>query len=255
MEAPDPIPSEIFLTTIDDSLRVREEYGDLSSLKYSIKEYGLIQPLVVTWDENRWKLLVGGRRYKALVELGRKSLIHGKEILIREELYDSDDPKIQLIRATIEMEENLKRKEMTWAEQVAGKKQLLELLQQVHGVSGPGKRAKSEEGAPPQETGFSVRKLASVLGEAVGTVSQDLQIAEAIEIIPDLAKMETKTAALNRARSIVEQMKIRKGLIPAPAPAPAASYRILVYCKDEADQVSLAKEMESKGYKVDLVIV
>src|SRR5208283_594737 len=128
------IPSEIHLAEIDDSLRVREDYGDLSSLKYSIKEFGLIQPLVVTWDDNRWKLLVGGRRLRAVQELGWTKLVHGREVLIREELYNSEDLTVQLKRQAIELEENLKRKDMTWPEQVEGKKRLLELMQQIYGV-------------------------------------------------------------------------------------------------------------------------
>jgi hypothetical protein len=261
MEAPNPIPDEIFLSEIDNSLRIREDIGDLSSLKFSIKEYGLIQPLVVTWDENRWKLLVGGRRYYALQELGRDRLIHGKEILIREELYDSEDPKILLIRATIEMEENLKRKEMTWQEQAKGKAKLLELLQQIHGVRPSGgvtKDARTAGGIgsskeDPTQTGFSMRKLASVLGESPANVSVDLQIAEAMRIVPSLEKMDSRAAALTKVKAILEQMRNKNaGIVPT---APVVSYRVLVHVANEVAQADLIKELEARGLKCEPVII
>jgi DNA modification methylase/ParB-like chromosome segregation protein Spo0J len=210
MEAPNPIPNEIALSTIDESARVRSDYGDISSLAYSIKEFGLIQPLVITWDENRWKLLAGGRRYKALQKLGRESLIHGKEVLVREELYDSDNIDIQIIRQSIELEENIKRKDMSWPEQIEAKRRLEELLSQRYGERGMGGATRSERaGAPINETGVSIRKLAAVLGESPATVSQDLNLAKALAVLPSLASSETKTAAMRRLDIMIAVSKMK----------------------------------------------
>jgi DNA modification methylase/ParB-like chromosome segregation protein Spo0J len=210
MEAPSPIPNEIFLTEIDETDRVRTDYGDLEPLSFSIKEFGLIQPLVVTWDENRWRLLAGGRRYRALQKLGRQSLIHGKEVLVREELYDSENIDIQIIRQSIELEENIKRKDMSWPEQIEAKRRLEELLNQRYGSRGMGGATRSEKaGASISETGVSIRKLAAVLGESPATVSQDLNLAKALAVLPALGKNETKTGALRQLDIMIAVSKMK----------------------------------------------
>lgn len=227
MEAPNPIPSEIYLSEIDETSRVREDYGDLTSLVFSIKEFGLIQPLVVTWDDNRWRLLAGGRRYRALQKLGRQSIIHGKEILVREELYDSEDINIQYIRQSIELEENLKRKDMTWPEQVKGKQRLLELMQARYGARGAGAPTKAEAAgtAGPDETGFSLRKLADQLGESGAMTSKDIKLAAMLDLIPALAQMETKTAALRKLDTMLAVVEMKNQAKPAADNKPYTLHR------------------------------
>ena len=48
--------------------RFRKDMGDLTSLKNSIKELGLLQPIVI--DENN-NLIAGFRRLQACKELGK----------------------------------------------------------------------------------------------------------------------------------------------------------------------------------------
>ena len=216
MDAPNPIPDKISLSEIDETGRVREEHGDLSSLEYSIKNFGLIQPLVVTWDENRWKLLAGGRRYLALKKLGRTDVIHGKEILVREELYDSNDPEVVIIRQTIELEENLKRKDMTWPEQVEGKRRLLELMQQRHGARTAGGATRAERAGTDtiEQTGFSLRKLADQLGESAANTSKDIQLAQMLRLMPRLAEIDTKTAAMRRLDILMTTSQMKRQAKP-----------------------------------------
>lgn len=227
MEAPNPIPQEIMLSEIDEYNRVRADYGELDTLIFSIKEFGLIHPLVVTWDDNRWKLLAGGRRYRALQKLGRDRLIHGKEIIVREELYNSEDVEVQYLRQSIEVEENIKRKDMTWPEQVEGKRRMLELLQKRYGVRGAGGSTKVELSgtANPNQTGFSMRKLASQLGESPTMTSRDIQLADLLDQIPELANVETKTAALRKLDTMVAVVQMKKQAKPAASNKPYTLYR------------------------------
>lgn len=227
MEAPNPIPNEIFLSEIDTSDRIREDYGDLGPMIFSIQELGLIQPLVVTWDENRWKLLAGGRRYKALEKMSRASLKHGKEIVVREELYDSDNPSVKHIRQAIELEENLKRKDLTWQEQVEGKKRLLVLMQERFGVREAGGATKTELSgqATPMQTGFSIRKLSTMLGESQVQTAKDIKLAELLSVIPQLAKVDTKTSALRQVETMMRVVEMKANAKPAAEDKPYTLYR------------------------------
>lgn len=209
---------EIPISVITDSDRIRTDLGDLASLKFSIREFGIIQPIVLAELDGRWELIVGGRRLEAMRQLGFTSLRYGQEFIFRSDLDDAGDPKIQLRRKSIELEENLKRKDMTWPEVVRGKSDLLRIMQEIRGTTDNAKMTRSETQAGEKE-GFGIRSLAALLGESVGTVSQDLQIASVIEIAPSIAKLDNKTMALTKIRSILrthEFTKLKASRIVAP---------------------------------------
>jgi DNA modification methylase len=90
----------------------------------------------------------------------------------------------------MEIEENLKRKQLSWSEEILGKKTLFEIMQQLHGAAkGFG------EGKSRAYDGFSLRTLASMLGENPSTTSRDLELAGFVEKHPALAAMPTKADA------------------------------------------------------------
>lgn len=171
--------------------RIRREYGDIDELANSIREFGLIQPIVLTkptnWSEGKSILIAGNRRLKALERVGIKELEYGVHFI----WYDPTD---EVQQKAAELEENLKRKDLTWQEQLEAKKKLLELMESIHGKGVIGQPRKTGK----RETGFGVNKLAAMLGEAVGKTSQDLQIAAAIEKFPMLKKAETKGSAMRK---------------------------------------------------------
>jgi ParB family chromosome partitioning protein len=164
--------------------RIRKDHGDLDELANSIRAIGLIHPVVITRD---YKLIAGERRLKAMKKLGIPELIHAKTFIFNDEV----DP---LKLKAMEIEENVKRKQLSWQEELLAKKRLLDLLQQIHGVSGPGRPTRSEA-LGIASPGFGINKLASLLGESNATTSKDLELAALIEQIPQLAKAETKEAA------------------------------------------------------------
>lgn len=94
--------------------RARKDYGDLTSLRESIAELGLLQPIVVLPDDY---LLLGGRRLQACKELGWKSIP-----FIR-----STTQQDAISRLRAERDENTCRKDMTPSELVAIGKKLEEL--------------------------------------------------------------------------------------------------------------------------------
>jgi DNA modification methylase len=168
---------------VEDRLRV--DMGDIDELCNSIREFGLIQPIVLARQGN--KLVAGGRRFAALQRLNTKELEHGVHYIWN---YETDGLRLK----AIELEENIRRKDLSWQEIVNGKAQLLQTMQQIHGAPSGGRPKVGTTG------GFGVAKLAAMLGESTGAVSQDLQVAEAIKQFPTLARAETKGNALTQLK-------------------------------------------------------
>lgn len=239
--------------TVQD--RVRSEMGDIDGLANSIKEFGgtlvhPIQPIVLAFGYTGLVTLVaGGRRLTALKRLGVKELVHGKHYVWRDEIEDGSE-EIKLKLQGIELEENLRRKEMTWQEVVLAKQRLMATMQRIHGVAQVGGRTRDEKQSGVS-SGFGVRTMASMLGESPALSSQDLQLASVMSI-PAIKNAPNKTAAMQTLANLIAATK--PGGQNAKV-APLLSYRLVIHCKDENDQGALAIELETRGYKCDMVIV
>jgi len=164
--------------------RVRKDFGNLDELCNSITSVGLIQPIVITRD---LQLIAGERRLRALKKMGVKELIHGKLFIFNDE---QDKLKLQ----AMEIEENVKRKELSWQETILAKKRLLEVMVQIHGVARPGYPSRSDQ-LGITSAGFGINKLAALLGESNAQTSKDIELANLIEQVPQLRAAETKEAA------------------------------------------------------------
>jgi len=178
--------------------RMRKDFGGVDELAASIKKYGLLQPIVLgTVQENDLShivLLAGERRLRSMKRLGFTVLEHSKHYVWRGEEGD-DDKKLRF--KAIELEENLKRKQLTWQEELLGKQQLLAIMQSIFGAAKGGGPPRSVSEAKP---GFGVGKLAAMLGEAVSTTSQDLQVAALLTQIPQLRSAKTKAEVLSKMK-------------------------------------------------------
>ena len=160
------------LTSIWSADRFREDLGEIEDLAYSIKTYGVIQPLAVNRTPGpqgeEYKLLAGGRRFEACSRVGLK------EVPVR--IYP--DQLNEYESRIIELEENIQRKNLTYIEDVNLKKEIHELYQRLYG--GPKTSTK------PDAEGWSLRDTASMLGKAHSTVSEDITLAKAMEEFPAL---------------------------------------------------------------------
>lgn len=105
---------QIALTEVRIGDRARKDYGDLASLKASIAEHGLLQPIVLLPDNY---LLCGGRRLEAFRQLGEESIPFRR--------VSTQGDAISRLKA--ERDENTCRKDMTPSELVAIGKKLEEL--------------------------------------------------------------------------------------------------------------------------------
>lgn len=193
MSTPTPsltnVSHSVALSNIKIDARIRKDYGDLDALVRSIKEFGIIQPIVLQRNGSDSPILVaGGRRLAALQRAGFTVLSHGKEFIWRDEDLQSADGVLRL--QAMELEENLKRQDLHWSEAIAAKLRLFETMQSIHGTSkgfGTGRSGVND--------GFSIRRLAAMLGENPSTTSRDLDLAGYVISHPKLAALPSRSDA------------------------------------------------------------
>ena len=165
--------------------RVRKEFGDIEDLASSLSRVGLLNPIIVDSDN---RLLAGHRRLMAAMHLGWKS--------IRAELLDNLD---DATRREVELEENIRRKDLTWVEEVIGLLELYTCKQSRYG-----KRHAVSPLMADDSKGFGVEDAAKELDRSIGSISMDLQLARGLAEFPELAKEKSKTAAFKRYRRLKE---------------------------------------------------
>ncbi len=100
----------------------RKEFGDLTDLTNSIKEHGVLEPLLVRpiKDTNRWMVIAGERRWRSAKAAGLKEVP-----CIELDLSDEAVAEIALV-------ENLQRKDLTIWEEADGISQLAAKYEYTH---------------------------------------------------------------------------------------------------------------------------
>jgi len=181
--------------------RFRKDYGNLGQFKHSIKTNGLITPIAVGLtgvlkmeglDTSKpYTLLAGGRRTQAALDLGWTT--------IPAKVYDY--PITELDLRSIELAENLERKDMTPVEEIQLKKAIHELQETIHG---------KKYGKVPGGSGWSQADTAALLKETPANLSRDLQLAKAMDQYPELGldKCKTKSDAMKLLKSVSNKMAI-----------------------------------------------
>lgn len=173
-------------TDIIEGTRFREEYGDIESLVLSIKNEGLIQPLAVKDNEDgTYTILAGGRRYRAA---GIASL---PTIPVR--VYPKNIDSLTM--RSIELMENIIRKDLTWWETANLKKEVHELQIKIHG---------EKKSTSPTAPGWSKAMTAALLGGAESVVHDDIKLAEALLVLPQLKQAKNRNDAQKMLRSVEE---------------------------------------------------
>lgn len=152
--------------------RFRTDLGDLEEMVASIKAKGIIQPLSV---DSNMVLLAGGRRYASAQLAGLPTV----PVIVRDFIDEIDSREIELF-------ENIYRKDFTWAERAALTQEIDKLYKNKHGSN------------------WSGRKTAELLDKGVATVARDLQLAEALRLMPELAGCKTADDALKVVKKMEE---------------------------------------------------
>ena len=165
---------------IELGVRFRQEYKNIDRLTLSIQKVGVIQPLAVKEvSEGKYLLLAGGRRHTAIVQAGYED-----PVPIR--IYDTSLNELEM--RSIELMENIERENLTWQEEVGLTERIHTLQLEIHG----GQKKSTSQDAP----GWSLRDTADLLTRSAGSVSQDLKLSKAIELVPEFSKAKNKTEAL-----------------------------------------------------------
>jgi len=166
---------------IGEKHRMRKFFGDIEGLAASLARFGLLTPIVLDEENN---LIAGHRRILAAKHLGWPDIPY----LRREAL----DP---IVRQELELEENIRRKDLEWQEEVVGLYRLYMAKQSRYG----------EKGNPLSENGgYGIEEAARELDRATGSISMDLALAKALQEYPDLVEEKTKSSAFKRFRRMKE---------------------------------------------------
>lgn len=166
--------------------RIRKEMGDVVDLAQDISENGLINPPTVrppTPEERELGidqpliLIAGGRRFGALIMLGWSEI----PVYIRESM---DELKHRII----ELHENVKRKQLTWDEEALAMQEIVQIREAM--ATSKGEKITQAE-------------IAIELKIDKGTLTRNIQAAEAIKAQPELKKAPSRKAAL-RVRDVIK---------------------------------------------------
>ena len=187
----------IDINLINPGSRAREDLGDINGLARSISEKGLIQPIAVHSEGDGFQLLAGGRRLAAC-KLAKMATIPVR-------IYDK--PMSELERKSIELEENIRRLDLGYEEEVKLMRDIDRLQTAIHGPKIPGTRTDLGQ----ESRGHSIADTAALLGRDVEGVRRDIKLAEAIEQFPSLGWDKCK----NKAEAVRLMARTEESIIRA----------------------------------------
>lgn len=178
--------ADLKLTDIQIEGRFRVDYGDMDEFCASFKTGQLERICVKEMGDGKYKLLAGGRRCKAA------ELI--KAETIRADVWPKNMTEREML--WVELEENIRRKNMTWQEEVNLQNKLLTLTKELVG---------------PEDRGREMTILAKTTGADLSTVSRDIKLHQAMKTIPQIAAAPTKRDAI-KLLTKMEEAVIHKEL-------------------------------------------
>jgi ParB family chromosome partitioning protein len=145
----------------------RQSMGDLAELTASIREKGVLEPLLVRHVDGRYQIIAGERRYRAAQEAGLAEL----PCIVRESS-DAESMEIALV-------ENLQRKDLSPFEEADGLKVLAE------------------------KYGYTHEDMAEKIGKSRSTITESLSLTampEEVRQLCRLADIQSKSLLLQVVR-------------------------------------------------------
>lgn len=210
---------EVPLSEIELGERRREDYGDIEKLAAGIQKVGLLHPLIVrrvNAHENRFQIVVGGRRLKALQILKVKSVpVRLFENLSDEELRE------------IEVEENENRKDFTDRERrrtfTVSKRFLDDARKAGEVLSAKSADKKKPRGHKPAH-GVAKKEIAEVLGVSETAIREAEKHVETAEQFPFMQRPDWRQYHVLEVRELLndfpqsEHPKLNDVFAAAPVP-------------------------------------
>jgi len=142
----------------------RHAMGDLSELMASIREKGVVEPLIVRQRGSRFQIIAGERRYQAAVQVGLREL----PVVLR----DADDSEV----IEVALVENLQRKDLTPFEEAEA----------LHGLA--------------HRCGYTHEELARRLGRSRTSITETLSLTK----MPDEVRRVCRLADISSKSLLLE---------------------------------------------------
>ena len=219
---------EILIEDIIITDRVRVDLGDIEALQNSIKSRGQLYPIIV--EKKTMELVDGFRRYTSIKNLGLKKI----DAQFYEELSKID-------KKIMELHSNF-HKELTWDEKAKQRAEIHALRQEEKGTAVKGHAS----------SGQSLEDSAFELGVSTATLSQDITLSKAIEILPNIAKFGSKKQAIKQLKGLEEMIALRELARRDAAESKEASGKEIPYVAIEGEAVEKTKSNISDNV-IDLV--
>jgi ParB/RepB/Spo0J family partition protein len=201
---------------------VRKSIGDITELKLSIQEKGILEPLLVRPLKNRFEIVVGSRRYEAAKELGLKKV----PVIIRP-MSDTEALSLSLV-------ENIQRNDLELEEEAEAVLKLMKLDPKRFANSKAVAKAigRSEnairELLDAYELTFKLRAKGMDIRAARAPSDEQRRRAEAIPLKhTELVARALKTAEVRRLSSREFDRKVPE-IVRAIAPLPEQDARKVV---------------------------
>ena len=177
---------KIALSDIKIVQRDRKNFGDIKEMADSLARYGLLHPIIIDQDN---VLVAGHRRLLGAMELGWSEI----DVTRRDDL-----DEVQ--RKELELEENLRRKDLDWPEEARAVRDLFRMRQSKYGdtrtrSSGTGSIADQVLG---ETNYYSLDNLAEELDKAKSGVHFNIRLADALDELPEIEREPTRKAAWTR---------------------------------------------------------
>jgi ParB family transcriptional regulator, chromosome partitioning protein len=150
----EPIGRMLAVSELDPNPRQpRQSLGDLSELAASIKEKGVLEPILVRRVGDRYQIVAGERRYRAAIEAGLEEVP-----CILRDASDAETMELALV-------ENLQRKDLTPFEEADGLKSLADRY------------------------GYTHEKMAEMLGKSRSSITEALSLTQMPEQVRELCRL------------------------------------------------------------------
>lgn len=183
---------------IQEGTRIRQDYGDVQALADSIKEHGLLHPIVLNVAG---VLVAGGRRLKAM-----RDVLKWTEIPITYFEF-ADEATLRIL----EREENVRRKSMSWQEEVKS----ISAVHSHHAITSALKSEKWTQEATGEILGVSRASVTYALQLADLLSKGDKEINGCVRAQDALVIMAKRRA--DESNKIVAKMTLPKISVPESA--------------------------------------
>ncbi len=201
---------------------VRKSVGDITELKLSIQEQGILEPLLVRPNKNKFEIVVGSRRYEAAKALGFR-----KVPVIIKQMNDAEAISLSLV-------ENIQRNDLELEEEAEGVLRLMKLdpkrFANAKAVAKVLGRSESSirELLDAYELTFKLRQKGMNIHAARAPSEEQRKSAEAIPLKhTELVARALKTAEVRRLPTKEFDRKVPE-IVKAIAPLPEEDARKVI---------------------------